>query len=321
MSEKKSSPIANNEEIERIIEQLPKIDYFFNDFQLYQWEGFWSNLTVLKAAMVFKATFKSEPNDVLLASSIKTGSTWLKAICVSIMQSNKEEEEDILVKDNPHFHFPTIESLDYYSKPPTHDLYTMPSLRLFHTHLPYRVLPNSIKNSDNCKIIYITRNPKDTLISMWHFFNYNSKHLEDLIFPLKELVEYFCNGVHPYGPFFEHVLEYWEESKKRPQKILFLKYEDLKIDPNKEVAKIALFLGKPFGNDEEDLEIVLKKCSLERLKNLEVNKSGSIVSFIHNSAFFRKGVVGDWKNHMTPEMEEQLDKITKLKLQGSGLEL
>ena len=86
------------------------------------------------------------------------------------------------------------------------------------------------------------------------------------------------------------------------------------------MAKIALFLGKPFGN-EEDLEIVLNKCSLERLKNLEVNKSGSIVSNFHNSAFFRKGIVGDWKNYMKPEMEEQIDKITKLKLQGSGLEL
>ncbi|XP_049404947.1 cytosolic sulfotransferase 5-like [Solanum stenotomum] len=318
MSEKKSSPIVNNEEIERIIEQLPKIDYFWNKIQLYQWEGFWSTLTTVKAAMVFKATFKSKPNDVLLASSMKTGSTWLKAICVSIMQGNKEEEEDLLVKDNPHFHVPTIEAMNYYLKTPTHDLYTMPSPRLFHTHLPYRVLPDSIKNSDNCKIIYITRNPKDTIISMWHFFN-NRKRLEDL-FSLEEVVEYFCKGVHLYGPFFEHVLEYWEESKKKPQKILFLKYEDLKIDPKKEVAKIALFLGKSFGN-EEDLEIVLNKCSLERLKNLEVNKSGSIFSYIHNSAYFRKGVVGDWKNHMTPEMEEQLDKITKLKLQGSGLEL
>ncbi|XP_049397854.1 cytosolic sulfotransferase 5-like [Solanum stenotomum] len=317
MSEKKSSPIVNNEEIERIIQQLPKNDYLWNK-SLYQWEGFWSNLAIIKAAQAFKATFKSEPNDILLASSMKTGSTWLKAICVSIMQGGKEEEEDLLVKDNPHFHVPTIEAMDYYSKTPTHDLYTMPSPRLFHTHLPYRVMPDSIKNSDNCKIIYITRNPKDTLISMWHFFNYNHKCLEDLS-PLEEVVEYFCNGVHQYGPFFEHVLEYWEESKKRPQKMLFLKYEDLKIDPKKEVAKIALFLGKPFGN-EEDLEIVLKKCSLERLKNLEVNKSGSIFSTVHNNAFFRKGIVGDWKNHMTPEMEEQLDKITKLKLQGSGLE-
>ncbi|WMV27917.1 hypothetical protein MTR67_021302 [Solanum verrucosum] len=254
MSEKKPSPIVNNEEIERIIEQLPKIDYFWNKIQLYQWEGFWSTLTTVKAAMVFKATFKSKPNDVLLASFMKTGSTWLKAICVSIMQ-------------------------------------------------------DSIKNSDNCKIIYITRNPKDTIISMWHFFNYDCKRLEDLS-PLEEVVEYFCKGVHPY----------WEESKKMPQKILFLKYEDLKIDHKKEVAKIALFLGKPFGN-EEDLEIVLNKCSLERLKNLEVNKSGSILSYAHNNAFFRKGFVGDWKNHMAPEMEEQLDKITELKLQGSGLEL
>ncbi|XP_004239101.2 cytosolic sulfotransferase 5 isoform X1 [Solanum lycopersicum] len=321
MSEKKSLPIVNNEEMERIIEQLPKIDYFWNNYQLYQWEGFWSTLIILKAAMVFKATFKTKPNDVLLASSIKTGTTWLKSICIAIMQAgNKEEEEDLLVKDNPHFYVTTIETMDYYSKTLTDDLYTMPSPRLFHTHLPYRVLPDSIKNSDNCKIIYITRNPKDTLISVWHFFN-NRKRLEDLT-PLEVVVENFCKGVHLYGPFFKHVLEYWEESKKNPQKILFLKYEDLKIDPKKEVAKIALFLGKPFGN-EEDLEIVLNKCSLERLKNLEVNKSGSLLSSmsIHNSAYFRKGIVGDWKNYMKPEMEEQIDKITKLKLQGSGLEL
>ncbi|KAH0756653.1 hypothetical protein KY290_026923 [Solanum tuberosum] len=201
--------------------------------------------------MVFKATFKSEPNDVLLASSIKTGEVEMAV-----------GEEVLRVGEEVMF---------------------------------------NMAQGHMC-------------------IHHASKHLEDLIFPLKERVEYFCNGVHPYGPFFEHVLEYWEESKKRPQKILFLKYEDLKIDPKKEVAKIALFLGKPSGN-EEDLEIVLKKCSLERLKNLEVNKSGSIASYIHNSAFFRKGVVGDWKNHMTPEMEEQLDKITKLKLQGSGLEL
>ncbi|KAF3662489.1 putative cytosolic sulfotransferase 5-like isoform 2 [Capsicum annuum] len=96
--------------------------------------------------------------------------------------------------------------------------------------------------------------------------------------------------------------------------------QDLKMDPKKKVAKIALFLGKPFGN-EEDPEIVLKKCALERLKNLEVNKSGSLFSDIHNSSFFRTGVVGDWKNHMSPEMEEQLNKITSLKLQGSDLEL
>ncbi|MCE3216590.1 hypothetical protein HAX54_007075 [Datura stramonium] len=271
----------------------------------------------MKPAMMFQATFKADPDDVLLASSMKTGSTWLKALCFCIMQGNKEEE-DLLVKDNPHFHVPIIEAVNYFTNTPA-DPYTMSSPRLLHTHIPYSLLSDSIKNSDNYKIIYIARNPKDTLISMWHFFNYTSGYLEDP-FPLEKAVECFCNRVHPYGPFFEHVLEYWEESKKRPQKILFLKYEDLKRDPKKEVAKIASFLEKPFEN-EEDLEKVLWKCSFERLKNLEVNKSGSLFNNIPNSTFFRKGIVGDWKNHITHEMEEQLDKFTSLKLQGSGLVL
>ncbi|KAF3642288.1 putative protein UXT -like protein [Capsicum annuum] len=308
--------INNSMEVD---EELPRV-LSWNKDELYQWEGFWATPSIIKAAMIFKETFKSNPNDVLLASSMKTGSTWLKSICVCIMQGGNKDEEDLLFKDNPHFYVPTIEGMDYYTKPLAHDLYTMSSPRLFHTHLPYRILPNSIKNSANCKIVYITRNPKDTIISMWHFFNYNHKYLENF-FPLEEAVDSYCNGgIHLYGPFFEHVLEYWEESKKWPQKILFLKYEDLKMDPKKEVAKIAFFLGKPFGN-EEDLEKVLKKCSLERLKNLEVNKSGSLFSNVHNNSFFRKGVVGDWKNHLTPEMEKQIDKVTSLKLQGSGLEL
>ncbi|XP_059315574.1 cytosolic sulfotransferase 5-like [Lycium ferocissimum] len=312
----KESLLHSGEDIDKLIEQLPKALYS-DKIELCEWEGFWCEPTLIKAAMIFKKTFKSDPNDVLLASSVKTGTTWLKAICVCIMQDNKDEQ-DVLVKDNPHFHVPTIEAMDYYIKSPANDLYTMPYPRLFHTHLPYKVLPDSIKNSDYCKIIYIVRNPKDTLISMWHFFN-NHKRVENF-FPLEKAVECFCNGVHHYGPFFEHVLEYWEESKRRPQKILFLKYEDLKIDPKKEVDKIALFLGKPFGN-EEDLEKVLWRCSLERLKNLEVNKSGSLFTVVPNSSFFRKGIVGDWKNYMTPEMEEKLEKITSLKLQGSGLEL
>lgn len=28
-----------------------------------------------------------------------------------------------------------------------------------------------------------------------------------------------------------------------------------------------------------------------------------------NSSFFRKGKVGDWKEHLTPEMAETMDRI------------
>jgi hypothetical protein len=40
-----------------------------------------------------------------------------------------------------------------------------------------------------------------------------------------------------------------------------------------------------------------------------------------HSSFFRKGIVGDWKNHLTPEMATRLDQITEQKLKDTGLKL
>ena len=37
-----------------------------------------------------------------------------------------------------------------------------------------------------------------------------------------------------------------------------------------------------------------------------------------NESFFRKGVAGDWSNHMTPEMAQRLDKVVEDALQGTG---
>ena len=58
---------------------------------------------------------------------------------------------------------------------------------------------------------------------------------------------------------------------------------------------------------------------------MEVNQSGPMqfLSGIvgENNAFFRKGKVGDWKNHLTPEMATRLDQITEQKLSSSDLTL
>lgn len=195
----------------------------------------------------------------------------------------------------------------------------MKSPRLFHTHLPYSALPESIKSS-KCKIVYITRNPKDTLVSMWHFFN-KLRTPEEGPYPLENTFESFCNGVFHFGPFFDHVLEYWNESLKMPQKILFLKYEELQRNPKEQVKRLASFLGKPFAEEKEAEELIWR-CSLERLKNLEVNKNG-VDPWVGmpNSSFFRNGVVGDWKNTLTLEMGKRIDEICSMKLEGSGLAL
>ncbi|XP_051121459.1 cytosolic sulfotransferase 12-like [Andrographis paniculata] len=286
-------------------DELPKAR-FWDAMDITYWEGFWFDPGLVKPAMTFRSTFTARNDDVLLASTMKTGTTWLKSLALCILRN-----DDVLATDNPHFHLPTVEGVAYSTKPLLAAATAAP--RLLHTHLPYSVLPDSLKTSPAAKIVYIARNPKDTLISMWHFFNSILRP-----FPLEAAVDCFCSGVHHYGPFFDHVAEYWIESRNRPEKILFLKYEELKNDPKSLVSKIAEFVGKPIGSEDE-VEKILWKCSFERLKNLEVNKNGSVLVNVPNKSFFRKGEVGDWKNYLTPEMAERIDQLSRDRHEAIGL--
>nr|XP_016446300.1 PREDICTED: cytosolic sulfotransferase 5-like isoform X1 [Nicotiana tabacum] len=234
-----------------------------------------------------------------------------------------QEEDDPLLTNHPNQLMPSIEISIFNPKNLDSDVLNideMPSPRLFRTHLPYSKLPESIKNDNSsCKLVYITREPKDVFVSLWHFMN-SISNAE----PCPKMDEYFdsfCKGIHPFGPFHDHVLEYWNESLKKPEKILFLRYEEIKKDPKGQVKKLAEFLGRPFANEEE-LDNVLWRCSLERLRNLQVNKNGLEPSLgIPKFAYFRNGLVGDGKNSLKKEMQERLDQITREKFEGTGLDL
>jgi hypothetical protein len=99
------------------------------------------------------------------------------------------------------------------------------------THIPYNSLPKSIINSD-CKIIYMCRDPKDVFVSLWHYSHKLSpKGMEALAMKelhLDDAFEFFCEGLSNCGPYWDHVLGYWRASLESREKILFLKYEDLK---------------------------------------------------------------------------------------------
>ncbi|CAI0378617.1 unnamed protein product [Linum tenue] len=171
-----------------------------------------------------------------------------------------------------------------------------PTGRLLHTHQPYSYLPEAVRES-RCRIVYLAQNPKETVVSMWHFYN---KHFKigpgDESFPLEGAVESFCSGVLPFGPFYEHVVGYWEESQRRPEELLFLEYKDLWRELKEQVWKLASFLGKPFSQLDGDCEVekVLWLSILDKLKELKVNKSGiGELNHVLNSIFFRRGTVRD----------------------------
>ncbi|KAI4332936.1 hypothetical protein L6164_017803 [Bauhinia variegata] len=284
------------------------------------YQDFWCPTMLLQNVISFQNHFHAHDQDIILASKPKSGTTWLKAIIFSIVNRTQFTLSNTpLLTKVSHELVPFFE-VTVYRNNKIPDLTTMSSPRLFSTHVPYASLPKSIKES-KCRIVYVCRNPLDTLVSHWYF----GSHLSDirsLGWTLEEFVGKFCDGKEGFGPFWSHVLGYWKASIENPNKVLFLKYEDLKEDTIYQIKRLAEFIGFPFSQEELRhgvVEDISKLCSLNALKDLEVNKNGTHASFFPNKSFYRKGEVGDWVNHLSPSMLERLNKMIEEKFKDSGL--
>ncbi|RDY02779.1 Cytosolic sulfotransferase 14, partial [Mucuna pruriens] len=103
---------------------------------------------------------------------------------------------------------------------------------------------------------------------------------------MEEAFEMYCKGIIDFGPWWSHMLGYWKENIAKPNKVLFLKYEDLKEDANFHVKRVAEFLGCPFTQEEESngvIKRIIKLCSFEKMKDLEVNKFGKTYKILEKS--------------------------------------
>ncbi|KAG4154170.1 hypothetical protein ERO13_D03G041550v2 [Gossypium hirsutum] len=263
--------------------------------------------------MLIDDHFKPQPTDIIITTSPKCGTTWLRALVFSIINRHSFDLRDHpLHKANPRELVPFFEAF-IHKGGSTPFVDGIPSPRLLSTHLPYSLFPTRmIDDTSACHFVYICRDPRDVLVAKWHFANkLRPKELPPL--SLEETFDLFCKGVSHYRPFWDH----------SPKKVLFLKYEDVKKEPLGCVRKVAEFLGVPFTPEEENKEFVeqiVKQCSFESMSSQYVNKLDKKYrqSSISNSDFFRKGEVGDWVNHLSPQMAENLDQITEQKLQHIG---
>ncbi|KAK6116885.1 hypothetical protein DH2020_049376 [Rehmannia glutinosa] len=249
--EKKDYP---KDEIHELLQTLDPPAYY-DGSPLVKYNDFWSPLQFLRRLLYTQRYFEAKDDDVILASVPKSGTTWLKALSFSIVNRTVYTiDQNPLLTCNPHALVPFLEHLQHEGNP---GFISTP--RIIATHIPFNNVPDSIRES-KCRIIYICRNPLDQFISGRHFYQEN-KHVfrENKVekdFELCEAFDLFCQGIYPYGPFWDHMLGYWNAHLKNPEKVLFLKYEDLKGDIALYIKKIAEFLGCPFSVEEEKQGLV-----------------------------------------------------------------
>ncbi|CAI9776468.1 unnamed protein product [Fraxinus pennsylvanica] len=316
---------GTTDEYEVTIATLPKQNGWVNE-NLVKYHDTWFNSTTLKGVMLAQDHFVARPTDIFLATFPKCGTTWLKALAFTIVNRNRYDFSDHpLLTKNPQALFPFLEIFSLRDHENEDELEISSSPRLFSIHTPYPHLPESVRSwASACRIVYVVRDPKDVFVSSWyHMKKIRSKELPQLT--IEECFKMFCEGVYQFGPYWDHVLGFWNASMQSLDKVLILTYEDLKKNPIDSAKKMAKHLGHPFSVDEEKNGIVeetVKLCSFDNLSNLEVNKTGvtKIASFRYyeNHVFFRKGSVGDWQTHLTPEMVEKINEISKQKFRGTG---
>lgn len=253
-------------------------------------------------------------DDLFIATFPKSGTTWTRQI-VKLILNNGEDDERQLLGD----HDIAIPWLAGHSGSQITDIDAIPAPRAFFDHMPYGMMPGGPPNSTPSKYLYVARNPKDVLVSLYYHCISGKNHL-GFSGVWDDLFRAFINGETFFGSWFDHVLEWWKH--KDDLNVLFLKYEDMNRDPPGAVRTIAEFLDCNIQPNVVDK--IVEQSSLDRMNHstslcTSTSSIRSRYDLDEINPFVRKGIVGDWKNHFTAEQSAEFDALFEEKMKGTGL--
>ncbi|NXS66031.1 ST3A1 sulfotransferase, partial [Pandion haliaetus] len=270
---------------------------------LFKYKGFY--FAVKNTSLEYVASledFEVKDSDIFITTYPKSGTVWTQNILSLIIhEGHRNGTENVATMDR-------IPWLEYRAK--NKDYADLPLPRVFATHLPYYLVPRDLRNKRGC-IIYVTRNPKDVMVSYYHFSKYIST-LEEVP-DFNVFMERFLAGKVLGSSWVDHVAGWYSHAEDF--NILFLTYEEMKKDLRSAVLKICNFLGKKLS--EEEVDSVVRQAAFENMrKDPRANYENlpDDIAMKDKGSFLRKGTVGDWKNIMTVAQSERFDKVLKEKM-------
>ena len=250
--------------------------------------------------------FTVRPEDVFITTLVRSGTHWVSHI-VKLICNNGEPYEG-----------PIFEAVPLWESEGT-DFQAMASPRLFKSHFPYAMMPGGLPHTTQAKYIYVARNPKDVIVSCYHFVRSFQEHQYQG--SVSEFIDAFLSQERfCYGGWFHNVLSWWEHRDK--PNVLFLKYEDIKKDLAGTIKSIALFLGYEISLDT--LQKITEMSTFESMKTQSsFNFSGKYT--LHpmdpnGAPLLRKGQVGDWKTFFTQEQSDYFDAEYAKRMKDTGLQ-
>jgi hypothetical protein len=139
------------------------------------------------------------------------------------------------------------------------------------------------------KFIAIARDPRDVLTSAWYFFRKPEPGRNDAA----EKLAFIRSAIPSLAEGARAMLAFGE---RHPDAYRMVTYERLRQTPELELAALFQFLG--LSDARETVRHCLDRTSFDRVTG------GRAAGIAQDGAFLRKGVVGDWRSTLTPEMTD-----------------
>lgn len=251
--------------------------------------------------------FEALDDDLFNVTYPKSGTNWM----IEILNLIKEKGDPTLSKTVP-----------IYARSPWYETLTakeqiekMESPRIISSHLQHHIFAKSYFKS-KAKIIYTMRNPRDVIVSLFHFTKILNFYEDAENF--QSFIEDFIQGNALYGSWFDHV-KGWMQMKD-DSRFFFITYEELIQDLRGCVVRICKFLGQEL--DDTQIDSVVEHSSFKSMKENKMSNWSQLPPEVMNQSkgsFMRKGIAGDWKNHFTVAQSEYFDKIYQEKMKDINM--
>ena len=228
-------------------------------------------------------------NDVFLVGYPKSGNTWLNFLVACL---RADQPEDV--------NFDSIETnvADIYFNN-SKKLHGLGGSRCLKSHEPY--------DARYSKVIYIVRDPRAVAVSYFHHLIGLCQISDDLT--LDQFIPGFINGQFDgFGDWGMHVQGWMDAQKQKPDKVMIVKYEDLKIDTEKMLLDIARFMEIETSNKKNNAAILwsspenMRKLEIEARKLLHPAFDG----FQEGAYFVRHASAISWKQDLGDLSERKI---------------
>lgn len=186
--------------------------------------------------------FKPRPDDVVIASFAKCGTTWLQQI-VHSLRSNGDVDFDEISLVVPWIEPAADLEFDLNTDQPGHP-------RAFKSHLSWDLVPKG------GRYIVSVREPRDAALSVYRFFE--GWFFEPGAIDIDTFVRSWFLDSRNY---YTHLASWLP--RRHDADVLVLAYEHMKTDLAGTVARVAEFTG--VGSDTELLELACQQASLEAM--------------------------------------------------------